>query len=40
MVGQHTQEIMAELGYDQATIDNYRNQGIIGWPGDDYGWPV
>jgi len=40
MVGQHTREVMAELGYDEATIEDYRARGIVTWPGDDYAWPV
>ncbi len=40
MVGQHTREVMAELGYDDATIEDYRARGIVTWPGKDYAWPV
>ncbi len=40
MVGQHTREIMLELGYDDATIDAYGGRGVVAWPGDDYSWPV
>jgi crotonobetainyl-CoA:carnitine CoA-transferase CaiB-like acyl-CoA transferase len=40
MLGQHTREVMGELGYDDATIEDYRSRGIVTWPGEDYGWPV
>jgi crotonobetainyl-CoA:carnitine CoA-transferase CaiB-like acyl-CoA transferase len=40
MVGQHTREILAELGYDEAAIDGLRARGIVSWPGDSYPWPV
>jgi crotonobetainyl-CoA:carnitine CoA-transferase CaiB-like acyl-CoA transferase len=40
MVGQHTREIMDELGYDDPTIDEYRARGIVTWPDDAYAWPV
>jgi crotonobetainyl-CoA:carnitine CoA-transferase CaiB-like acyl-CoA transferase len=40
MIGQHTHEVMAELGYDDATIEDYRSRGIVSWPGENYPWPV
>ena len=40
MVGQHTLEVMAELGYDESTIEDYRSRGIVSWPGENYPWPV
>ena len=40
MVGQHTREILAELGYDEAAIDGLRARGIVSWPGDSDPWPV
>ena len=40
MVGQHTREIMRELGYSDEMIDGYADQGIVSWPGPDYRWPV
>ncbi len=40
MRGQHTQEILTELGYEQATIDAYGARGIVCWPGEDYAFPV
>jgi crotonobetainyl-CoA:carnitine CoA-transferase CaiB-like acyl-CoA transferase len=40
LVGQHTREIMRELGYGDEMIDGYAEQGIVSWPGPDYHWPV
>jgi crotonobetainyl-CoA:carnitine CoA-transferase CaiB-like acyl-CoA transferase len=40
MLGEHTHEILGELGYDDDTIDDYRTRGIVTWPGADYGFPV
>ena len=40
MVGQHTRQVMSELGYDDSTIEDYHERGIIAWPDDEYGWPV
>jgi crotonobetainyl-CoA:carnitine CoA-transferase CaiB-like acyl-CoA transferase len=40
MVGQHTREIMTELGYADGAIDAYAEAGIVSWPGEDYHWPV
>jgi crotonobetainyl-CoA:carnitine CoA-transferase CaiB-like acyl-CoA transferase len=40
MVGQHTKEILAELGYDGPAIDDFYSRGVVTWPGDDYGFPV
>jgi crotonobetainyl-CoA:carnitine CoA-transferase CaiB-like acyl-CoA transferase len=36
MQGQHTREILDELGYDDAAIDDYGARGVVTWPGDDY----
>jgi crotonobetainyl-CoA:carnitine CoA-transferase CaiB-like acyl-CoA transferase len=36
MQGQHTREILGELGYDDAAIDEYGARGVVTWPGDDY----
>lgn len=40
MLGQHTREILAELGCDDATIDDYRSRGVVTWPDRTYAWPV
>ncbi|MCU1344423.1 MAG: CoA transferase [Acidimicrobiia bacterium] len=31
MIGQHTREILAELGHDDASIDRLRADGVVGW---------
>jgi crotonobetainyl-CoA:carnitine CoA-transferase CaiB-like acyl-CoA transferase len=40
MVGQHTREVLAELGYDDTAVDDYRARGVATWRGDDYGYGV
>lgn len=30
--GEHTRELMMELGYDQVQLDELRDAGVIGWP--------
>jgi crotonobetainyl-CoA:carnitine CoA-transferase CaiB-like acyl-CoA transferase len=40
MVGQHTREILAELGYADAAVDDYYARRIVTWPGDDYPFGV
>jgi crotonobetainyl-CoA:carnitine CoA-transferase CaiB-like acyl-CoA transferase len=40
MVGQHTREILSELGYDGSTMDDYHARGVITWPGEDYAFRV
>jgi crotonobetainyl-CoA:carnitine CoA-transferase CaiB-like acyl-CoA transferase len=40
MVGQHTREILSELGYDEPAIDQYRAKGVVGWPDETYGYKV
>jgi crotonobetainyl-CoA:carnitine CoA-transferase CaiB-like acyl-CoA transferase len=40
MVGQHTREILGELGCDAARIDDLAARGIVGWPGEDYPFRV
>jgi crotonobetainyl-CoA:carnitine CoA-transferase CaiB-like acyl-CoA transferase len=40
MLGQHTREILSELGYDQRTIDSMRDRGIVTWPDADYAFPI
>jgi crotonobetainyl-CoA:carnitine CoA-transferase CaiB-like acyl-CoA transferase len=40
MLGEHTREILTELGYDDASVDDYRARGVVTWPGDDYAFAV
>jgi crotonobetainyl-CoA:carnitine CoA-transferase CaiB-like acyl-CoA transferase len=40
MLGQHTREILAELGYQQTAVDELRDRGVVTWPGPDYAFPV
>ena len=40
MVGQHTREILAELGYDDAAIDALAADGVVTWPDATYPFPV
>jgi len=40
MLGQHTREILAELGYDETAIDGFRARGIVSWPDDSYPYVV
>lgn len=40
MLGQHTREILAELGYDEAAIEGFRARGIVSWPDDSYPYTV
>ena len=40
MVGQHTREILAELGHDAAAADELRAKGVVTWPDETYAFPV
>jgi len=40
MLGQHTREILAELGYDDTAAEDLRARGVVTWPDDTYAWPV
>jgi crotonobetainyl-CoA:carnitine CoA-transferase CaiB-like acyl-CoA transferase len=40
MLGQHTREILGELGYDETAIHGFRARGIVGWPDDSYPYTV
>jgi crotonobetainyl-CoA:carnitine CoA-transferase CaiB-like acyl-CoA transferase len=40
LAGQHTREILSELGYADAALDSLRSNGIVTWPGDGYAFPV
>lgn len=40
MVGQHTRELLAELGYDDAGAQDLRARGVVSWPDEHYPWPV
>jgi crotonobetainyl-CoA:carnitine CoA-transferase CaiB-like acyl-CoA transferase len=36
LIGEHTQEILAWLGHDDARLTELRDQGVITWPDADY----
>jgi crotonobetainyl-CoA:carnitine CoA-transferase CaiB-like acyl-CoA transferase len=36
MLGEHTREILADLGYSEAEVDEYRARGVVYWPDQDY----
>jgi crotonobetainyl-CoA:carnitine CoA-transferase CaiB-like acyl-CoA transferase len=40
MVGEHTREILGELGYDDAAIDDLGARRIVTWPDENYPFPV
>lgn len=40
MLGQHTGEILAELGYDGTAVDDLAARGVVCWPGPDYRYEV
>jgi crotonobetainyl-CoA:carnitine CoA-transferase CaiB-like acyl-CoA transferase len=40
MVGEHTREILGELGYDAAAIDDLGARKIVTWPDENYPFPV
>jgi crotonobetainyl-CoA:carnitine CoA-transferase CaiB-like acyl-CoA transferase len=40
MLGQHTREILAELGYDESAVEDYRARGVVRWPDADYPYGV
>lgn len=40
MMGQHTQEVLAELGYDGLAMDDLRARGIVIWPDENYPFGV
>ena len=40
MCGEHTREILGELGYDDGAIGDLRARGLVTWPGDDYPFGV
>jgi len=40
MLGEHTREVLTELGYDDDAIDDHRARGVVTWPDDDYAFPV
>lgn len=40
MLGEHTREILTELGYDGDAAEAYRAQGVVSWPGEDYPFEV
>jgi crotonobetainyl-CoA:carnitine CoA-transferase CaiB-like acyl-CoA transferase len=40
MVGQHTRDILAELGYTEAAIESFRARRVVSWPDDSYPYVV
>jgi crotonobetainyl-CoA:carnitine CoA-transferase CaiB-like acyl-CoA transferase len=38
LVGQHTREILEELGFIGAEQDELKEQGVVYWPDDQYTW--
>jgi crotonobetainyl-CoA:carnitine CoA-transferase CaiB-like acyl-CoA transferase len=40
LLGQHTRQILAELGYPDGTVADFYSRGVVTWPGDDYSFPV
>jgi crotonobetainyl-CoA:carnitine CoA-transferase CaiB-like acyl-CoA transferase len=40
MLGQHTREILTDVGYSDAEIDALRASGTVSWPDDSYSFPV
>lgn len=40
MVGQHTEEILRDLGYGSGTVAGYRERGIVAWPDEKYAYRV
>jgi crotonobetainyl-CoA:carnitine CoA-transferase CaiB-like acyl-CoA transferase len=41
LVGQHTREILAWLGHDDAAMETLKAAGVVYWPGaDDYRWTI
>ena len=39
MVGEHTREILGELGYDDDAVDDFHPR-VVTWPGEDYPFGV
>jgi crotonobetainyl-CoA:carnitine CoA-transferase CaiB-like acyl-CoA transferase len=40
MVGEHTKEVLGELGYDEAAIADLHERGIVTWPDESYRYGV
>jgi crotonobetainyl-CoA:carnitine CoA-transferase CaiB-like acyl-CoA transferase len=40
MVGEHTREILGELGYDDAAMDDLGTRKVVTWPDENYPFPV
>jgi crotonobetainyl-CoA:carnitine CoA-transferase CaiB-like acyl-CoA transferase len=40
LVGQHTREILAWLGYDDGAMHQLKDQRVVYWPDDAYAWTV
>jgi len=37
-VGEHSREILAELGLDDSEIDDLKERGVVTWPDEAYPW--
>ncbi len=40
MLGQHTREILEELGYARSQIDALETSGAVAWPGSTYPYRI
>jgi crotonobetainyl-CoA:carnitine CoA-transferase CaiB-like acyl-CoA transferase len=40
LVGEDTRDILSWLGYDDAQMQELKDDGVVYWPGDDYAWTV
>jgi crotonobetainyl-CoA:carnitine CoA-transferase CaiB-like acyl-CoA transferase len=40
MLGQHTREVLAELGYGEMEVSDYRARGVVYWPDQDYPYAI
>ncbi|HEX5094621.1 MAG TPA: CoA transferase, partial [Acidimicrobiia bacterium] len=39
-VGEDTKDILEELGYDAARMDDLKNDNVVYWPDENYSWTV
>jgi crotonobetainyl-CoA:carnitine CoA-transferase CaiB-like acyl-CoA transferase len=40
LCGQHTRDILGELGYDDAQMQALKDEGTVYWPDENYAWTV
>ena len=40
LCGQHTQEILRELGYDDDAMQQFKDDRVVYWPDEGYLWTV